>query len=125
MLREDPFDAQMLQQTRAVITSMNRGTSRDSFRRYTSYIFRYRFVLGTEEYRGELRSDRHYEVGHEIDVEYRADVPEINRMKITPEQSASPNSMKGMGSFFMVIYAGLFLVGFIMLCTGRDFLKRQ
>jgi hypothetical protein len=126
-LREDPFQGKTLLQTKAVIFAMNPGVSRTSFRQRPGFIFQFHFAVDQKEYEGDFfaRSDQYYKVGHEITVEYVANAPEVNRLKVSPGRDGPPDSIDVMGYVFMAIYAALGIVGLIMLCTGRDFLKRR
>ncbi|HQR42439.1 MAG TPA: hypothetical protein PLX97_07135 [Gemmatales bacterium] len=127
MLREDPFRGHALQRTKAVITGVTPGQSKGSFRSYPGYYFHYQFVLGEDRHTGEffVRSNRYYQVGHEIDVVYRVDHPDINCIRPSHSNDAPLDTLQSMGYLFVALYGLLGIVGLIMLCTGKDILKRR
>lgn len=120
-LQEDPFQGHVLKRCKAVITSVNRGTSKHFLRSYQGYFYHYQFIVGLETYTGQFfnRSKRYYQVGHEIDIEYRADHPDINRWAQSSSSTAS--SFAVMDFVMAIVYAGLLIIGAIMFKTGREF----
>lgn len=127
MLREDPFRGHALLRAKAVITGVTPGTSQKSFRTYPGYYFHYRFVVREDHYTGQffVRSNRYYQVGHEMDVVYRVDHPEINCMRPSNSSDQPPDTLQSMGYLFMALYGLLGIVGLVMLGTGKDILKRR
>lgn len=123
-LRVDPFEGQVLKRTKAVILSLKPGTSRHYLRSYTGYYFHYQFVLGQDAYDGEFfaLSNRYYQVGHEVDVEYRSDDPAINRWA---QSSSGAGGMAVMNYVVALVFAGVFVVGVVMCCTGKNILNRR
>ncbi len=124
-LQEDPFQGHELKRTKGVITSATPGTSRYFFRTRTGYDYHYQFTVGNDTHTGQffIRSNKHYQTGHEINVEYRADDPAINRWRV---DSSGGNfvSMDVMSLVLAVIFGGLFFLGAFMFCTGRNLVKR-
>lgn len=123
-LQEDQFKGHVLKQTKAVITSVNPGTSKHFLRSYRGYYYHYQFILGHETHTGQffIRSKKYYEAGHEVDVEYRTDHPEINR-RAQSSNHVSNSSMQVMDFFMLVVFGALFIFGAIMFYTGRDIKK--
>jgi len=123
--REDPFQGHVLLRTKGEILSVKPGKSKETFRSYSGYYFQYQFVLGHERYMGEFfaRSKRYYQVGHEINVEYCQDQPEINRWASSSNPTEAPSSLQAMSLFTIVVFVGLFIIGAVMAYTGREFRK--
>lgn len=123
-LQEDPFQGHVLKRCKAVITSVNRGTSKHFLRSYQGYFYHYQFTVDHQTHTGQFfnRSNKYYQVGHEIEIEYRADHPDINRWAQSSSSTAS--SFAVMDFVMAIVYAGLFIIGAIMFKTGRA-LKRQ